>query len=118
MNVQTAVLAYAQSDKIKSGLIWASHLAGMHAGLSDLEKRGATITIQTLLAMIADEIHLARRTAGGRVWETAEKHMDLALVMAHSGVIAESAFHMTRALGAVNDAGGRAMAVLKQHRII
>ena len=118
MDLQTAVMAFAQSDKIKSGLIWASHLAAMHPGLPQMEKRGAAVTIRTLLAMIADELHLARRAAGGPAWAEAEKHMDLALVMAHSGVIEESAFHMTRALGRVTDVGQQALGVLTDHGLV
>lgn len=118
MDLQTAVMAFSQSDKIKSGLIWASQLAGMHASLSEMEKRGAGLTIQHLLAMLADELRLARRNAGGAEWAEAAKHMEMALVMAHSGVIEESAFHMARALRQVTGVGQRAMTVLKDHGMV
>ena len=104
MNVQEAVMAFAQSDKIKSGIIWVSQTLELITGLTVAEQQGAERIIKIILGMITHEIHLARRLAKHSSWDEVEKHMDMALVMVNSKMVQESGFHLTQALTQVINA--------------
>ncbi|MEW6670074.1 MAG: hypothetical protein AB1427_00140 [Thermodesulfobacteriota bacterium] len=118
MTSREAVMAFSQSEKIKAGLIWASQAAEQSAALPELEKKGASGVIRTMLAMISHELHLAAKLGGGELWREIEKHVDMAMVMIDSQVLSEAAFHLTRALSRTTTIGQRAMMVLRENRLI
>ena len=118
MNVQEAVMAFSQSDKIKSGIIWANQTLALFTDLSPSELNGAERIVKVLVSMIAHEIHLARRLVPDEAWDEVEKHVDMAVVMVNSKMIQESGFHLTQALTQVTSIAQRSMTVLKDRGIL
>ncbi len=115
MTVQEAIMGFSQSEKAKAGIIWTSQLVEMTLGLPDAEKRGAEKLIKALLSMIIQEIRLAIKTSKEDAWSEAEKHVDMAFVMANSGVLHECTFHLTRALSQVTTIGQRTLGMLSEN---
>ena len=113
MTVQQAIVAFSQSEKAKAGIIWVSQMVEMALGLPDEEKRGSEKLIKAVLSMIVQEIRLALKTTNDPAWKDAEKHVDMAFVMANSGVLHESTFHLTRALSQVTTIGQRSLSRLR-----
>ena len=103
MQVNQAIVAFSQSEKLKSGIIWANQIIEMYIALSESEKPGAESVLKTLINMIATEIHVAKKAAPHDVWPDAEKDMNTALVMLNSGVTHEAGFHLTQALTKVTN---------------
>jgi len=118
MKVQKAVMAFSQSDKIKSGLIWVSQALELFAGLSIAEQQGAERIIKLIISMITHEVHLARKLADDVSWDEVEKHIDMAMVMINSNMVQESGFHLTRSLSQVTSIAQRSMSVLKEEGIL
>lgn len=118
MNVQEAVMAFSQSDKIKSGIIWVSQTLELLPGLSMSEQRGAERIIKTLIDMIIHEVHLAGRLAKSSLWDDIEKHIDMAVVMVNSKMVQESGFHLTQALSQATGIAQRSMTILKDEGIL
>ncbi len=118
METDKAVMGFAQGDKIKAGIIWISQVVEQAGGLDYAEQRGAELIIQSLLNMLAHEIHLAARLAPHPAWQEAGKSLDLAVVMAKSGVIQEAGFHLTQALSKVTTIAQQAMVVLQDQKLI
>ena len=58
MNTKEAIMAFSQSEKIKSGIIWVSQLLELLRGLPEPEKQGAEKAIKLLVDMIFQEIQL------------------------------------------------------------
>jgi hypothetical protein len=112
MRVKQAIIAFSQSEKLKSGLIWASQIIEVYSGLPESEKPGAERVLKILINMIATEIHVAKKTAPHEVWQDAEKDIDTAMVMMSSGVTHESGFHLTKALTKVTTIGQQSMTLL------
>ncbi len=112
MQVNQAIIAFSQSEKLKSGIIWASQIVEMYIGLSEPEKPGAERVLKTLINMIATEINVAKKAAPHDVWSDAEKDMNTALVMLNSGVTQETGFHLTKALTKVTAIGQQSMTIL------
>ena len=118
MTVQEAVMAFSQSEKIKSGLIWISQALAMLEGIGEPEKQGGEKIIKAIINMVLQEVALAKRVAGDASWEDIEKSVDQAVVMINSGVGSESVFHLTRALSQVTSIGHRSMSFLKEERLL
>ena len=118
MNVQEAVMAFSQSDKIKSGIIWVTQTLELLPGLTIAEQQGAERIIKTLIDMIIHEVHLARRLVKGSWWDDIEKNIDMAVVMVNSKMVRESGFHLTQALTQATGVAQRAMTVLKDEGIL
>lgn len=114
MDSYEAMIAFSQSEKIKSALIWISHALEQLSSFSAGEKQGAEKIIRTLLGMIAHETHLSRRLARGETWKEVAKHIDQAMVMIYSGVPQEAIFHLTRALTQVTGISHESLSVLKE----
>jgi hypothetical protein len=112
MTVQEAIVGFSQSEKAKAGIIWISQLIELTLGLPEEEKRGAEKLIKAQLSMIAQELRLALKTSKDEAWVEAEKHVDMAFVMANSGVLHECTFHLTRALSQVTTIGQRTLGML------
>ncbi len=118
MNTKTAILALAQSEKIKTGLIWMSQAVEQINGLPPHERKGAEKTIKIALRLVVSEIRIARRITQEAAWDDIEVHMDMAGVMIDSGVCHESAFHMTRALSQITTIGRRCMQFLQKKGLL
>ncbi len=113
MTVREAIMAFSQSEKIKSGLIWVSQLLELGQGLSGLEKLGGEKMIEAIISMVVQEVRLAKTVAKDPAWEDVEKGIDQAIVMIDSGVASESVLHLTQALSQVTGIGHRSMSYLK-----
>jgi len=107
-----AIIAFSQSEKVKAGLIWCSQLAQLAQNLPQPEQSGALRALQSLIAMLGSEIHLALQTSRDGVWLEADKHLNNARVMIDSGVPQESVYHLTQTLSQVNRIGQKAMSEL------
>ena len=118
MTVSEAIMAFSQSEKIKSGFIWVSQLLEMIKGLSGPEAAGAQKMIKAVTGMLMHEIQLAKRVAGESVWEDVEKRLEQALVMIESGVPSESVVHFTQALSQVTGIGHRSMSLLREEKLL
>jgi hypothetical protein len=118
MNTQEAIMAFSQSEKLKSGIIWVSQALELLSGLPTPEKPGAEKIIKMKIDMIVQEIRLARRVTGDSAWDEIEVVIDQALVMINSGVAPESVVHLTRALSRVTSIGHRSMSTLKEKGLI
>lgn len=118
MKVQTAIMAFTQSEKIKSGLIWISQALELCNGLAARDQKGAEKMARSLMNFILSEIHIAKKAAKDVAWEEVEKNIDLAIVMINSGVPGEATYHLTRALSHVTNIGQRAMLYLKKEGLL
>ncbi|QTA88873.1 hypothetical protein [Desulfonema magnum] len=118
MNVQEAIIAFSQSEKIKSSLIWISQSLDMLQSFPAEDRRGGEKMIKTITEMVAYEIHIAKRVTKEDSWTDVEKHVDMALVMIRSGVPHEGAFHLSRAMTHVTSIGHHAMSFLKAQKML
>jgi hypothetical protein len=112
MKTSEAITAFSQSEKLKSGLIWATQMAEVCLALSEPDKFGAEKMLKTLVSMIGNEINVAQKTAPHDAWLEAQKDVDAAMVMLNSGVAHETGFHLTQALSKVNNVGQQSMTQL------
>jgi hypothetical protein len=112
MQVNQAIIAFSQSEKLKSGIIWASQVVEMTIALPESEKSGAENVLKTLINMIASEIHVAIKAAPHDVWVEVERDINTALVMMNSGVTHEAGYHLTQALTQVTTIGQQSMSLL------
>jgi hypothetical protein len=115
IDVKQAVAAYAQSEKVKSGLIWVCQVAEQVAIMDDPGRAQALPLLKTLAHLVADEAILAGRVTADRRWQAIGQKINMALVMINSGVPQETAFHLTQALARVTAIGGQAASVLKDN---
>lgn len=111
-------MAFSQSEKVKSGIIWASQALELLGGLPVPEKAGAEKLIRMKIDMIIHEIRLAGNVTGDSAWDDIEAIIDQALVMIHSGVAPDSVVHLTRALSRVTSIGHRSMSFLKEQGLL
>ena len=118
METNEAIMAFSQSEKIKSALIWATQLADVHLALAEADKPGAEKIIKTLVGMIYNEISIAHKAAPHENWLQAEKDMNTALVMLNSGVTHESGYHLTQALSKVTSIGQQSMTQLVEEGLL
>jgi hypothetical protein len=118
MSIQKAIMAFSQSEKIKSGLIWVSQALELLRGLPVSETQGAERMIKAIINMVFQEIQLAKNVASDEAWEEVEKPVDQAMVMINSGVGPESVFHLTQALSQVTNIGQRSMSSLKERGLL
>jgi hypothetical protein len=118
MENREAILGYAQSEKVKSGLIWVTQMTEIALGLKEGERLGGEKIVQTTIALIANEAHLAKTITRDQRWEEIEKTIEKARVMIHSGVLAEVIFHLTQALSQVTSIGQQTMAFLFDRKLI
>ena len=118
MEIKEAIISFSQSEKVKSGLIWCSQCVHVSENLDDAGQQGAVQMIRTLVAMIINEVQLARQTGNDDVWLEVEKMLNTARVMIDSGVSQEATHHFTQALSQVNRIGQRAMTVLVEKGLL
>lgn len=115
VDVKQTISAYAQSEKVKSGLIWICQVSDQVAAMDGPGRQQGLILLKTLAHMVADESDLAGRITGDRRWYEIGKKINMAIVMINSGVPQETAFHLTQALTRVTRIGGQAAGVLKEN---
>lgn len=118
MQVKEAIIAFSQSEKLKSGLIWANQINEVCIGLPEHEKPGAERVLKTLISMIATELHVAKKTSPHDAWQDSEKDIDTAMVMINSGMAHESVYHITRALTKVTTIGQQSMSLLTDEGLL
>lgn len=118
MEIQEAIMAFCQSEKIKSGIIWVSQSLQMLEGLPEPEKNGAVEIIKSLFNMIIHEIKLAERYADDVTWADTEKYIEQAIVMIDSGVAFEAVSHLTKSLSKITNIGHRSMSFLKEQGLL
>lgn len=114
-DLKLAVAVYAQSEKIKSGLIWVCQVADQVVAMDNPGRQQGVAVLKTLARMVADESGLAARISGDARWHDIGRRIEKALVMISSGVPQETGFHLTQALTRVTRIGGQAAAVLEQN---
>ena len=113
--VKQAISVYAQSEKVKSGLIWICQVSDQLASMDGPGRQQGMLLLKTLAHMVADESDLAGRISGDSRWHEIGKKINMALVMINSGVPQETGFHLTQALTRVTRIGGQAASMLKSH---
>ena len=118
MDIDQAILSFAQSEKIKAGLIWSSQALDLLQGLSGAEKSAAEKVVGALLNMIVHEIELAKNVVENEAWDEMTKAVDRALVMIRSGVGPESTIHLSQALSRATTIGHQSMSMLKEKGLI
>ena len=118
MNTRSMILAYSHSEKLKTALLWANQLVDMVLGQPEDQQDGSSALIRTMVAMMSNEIHLAGQLAPDEQWDAVAKHINLALVMIDSGVVAEASFHLTKALSHVTTIGQRSMQQLMDQGLL
>ena len=118
MGVKQAIIAFSQSEKLKSGLIWASQIVEVYMGLPESDKPGAERVLKNLINMIATEIHVAKKASPHDAWQDSEKDIETAVVMINSGLTHESAYHLTRALTKVTTIGQQSMTLLADEGLL
>jgi hypothetical protein len=118
MEINQAITAFSQSEKIKAGLIWASQVIEIYKALPEADKPGAEKIIKAIVDMIGNEIFICKRSAPDELWIEVEKNIDTAAVMIHSNVAHEAGFHLTRALTQVTTIGQRSMSFLKEKGLL
>jgi hypothetical protein len=114
VNVQEAIMAFSQSEKIKTGLIWITQSLELFSGLDPAEQQGAEKIIKATIQMVNHEVTIADRLTDEPSWKDIAKHIDTARVMIYSGIPPEATFHLTRALTHVTSIGQRSMTFLKE----
>ncbi len=118
METSQAIMAFSQSEKVKSSIICASQSLELLAGLPFPENEGAQKVIRMNIEMMRQEIQLARNLSGDESWDEIEKSVGRAVVMIDSGVAAESVVHLTQALSRVTSIGHRSMSALKEKGLL
>ncbi|MBW1779820.1 MAG: hypothetical protein JRL30_03685 [Deltaproteobacteria bacterium] len=118
MNEQEAIMAFSQSEKVKSGIIWASQALELLGGLPIPEKTGAEKIIRMKIDMIVQEIQLAKNVTGDTAWDDIATVIEQAIVMMNSGVAPDSVVHLTQALSRVTSIGHRSMSFLKEKGLL
>ena len=111
--VKQSILAYSQSEKVKTGIIWICQIADQVAAMDDAQRGQGVLLLRTLARLIADEADLAGKLTGDGRWHEIGQKINMALVMIESGVPQETGFHLTQALTRVTRIGGQAAAVLE-----
>jgi hypothetical protein len=112
METKQAIISFSQGEKVKSGLIWCNQCVQLAQSLPEPEKIGAVKVLQGLVAMIANEVQLARQVGKDQVWLEVEKNLNTARVMIESGIVEEATYHFTQTLSQVNRISQKALTYL------
>jgi hypothetical protein len=118
MTNREAVIAFSQSEKIKSGIIWITQALEFLVRLPEKNRKSAEKIARVLISLMLRDVHLAYTMTSAPQWREVEKHIDMALVMLDSGVANETIYHLTRALSSVTDIGQRAMTLLRKEGLL
>lgn len=118
METNQAILAFSQSEKIKSGLIWISQALEYLEGLPFTERKAAEGVVSLLLRMVENELGPVRDLDENAALEEIESHMERAVSMIHSGVGQEATIHLSRAISKVTNTGLKAMTALRERGLL
>ena len=118
METDEAIKAFSQSEKLKTGLIWANQMIEVYVSLPEAEKTGAERMLKILINMIGNELHVAKKAAPHVVWQEAEKDLNTAQVMMNSGVLHESSYRLTQTLSKVTTIGQQSMSLLVEKGLL
>lgn len=118
MEIDEAIMAFSQSEKIKAGLISISQALEVLRGLAEGEKMGGQKIISVSLSMIGHEVKLARTVTRHKEWDDVELCIDKAMVMVNSGVGHEATLHLSKALSKVTTIGQQSMTLLKDKELL
>ncbi len=118
METREAIMAFSQSEKVKTALIGVSQSLELLAGMSFPETEGARKVIRMNIEMMRQEIQLAGNLSGDPLWDEIEKPISKAVVMIESGVGPEAVVHLTQALSQVTSIGHRSMTVLREKGLL
>lgn len=118
MDTKEAILAFSQSEKIKSGIIWVTQALGVLTGLPEKNRKSAERIAHVFIGLMLTDVHLAVKVTTDPTWRDVEKNIDLALVMLDSGVSQEAGYHLTHALSHVTNIGQRSMRDLKNKGLL
>jgi hypothetical protein len=118
LDTKEAILAFAQGEKAKSGLLMTAQLIEMYKGLSDTEKHSADRFLRALVGMIANEIHISRKMTSPETWAGVDKSLNSALVMMNSGVLSEANYHVAQAISSVTTICQRSMQFLIDRKLL
>jgi hypothetical protein len=116
--IKEAIIALAQSEKAKAGLIWASQTIEIFLGLPEDQKKGAERIIYAFLSMVSQEVALAKALTRHESWDGVEGHIEKALIMISSGVGQEAGVHLSRALSRVTNIAQHSMSLLKENGLL
>ncbi len=118
MNSNEAIMAFSQSEKIKSGLITIAGSLELLKNLPQEEKRGASRIIYMDLSMLGHEVGLAKVVTGHEEWDEVERFLNKAVAMFDSGIGEEALIHVARALSKVTNIGQQSMSYLKDSGLL
>lgn len=118
METRQAIISFSQAEKVKSGLIWCNQCTLVLQNMPQPEQQGALRILQALIAMIGNEVQLARQVSGDPVWLEVDRCLNNARVMVDSGVGQEADFHLTQALSQVNRIGQKSMTFLMEKGLV
>ena len=118
MEINEAITAFSQSEKIKAGLIWASQAVEIYKAISEADKAGAEKIITAIVDMIGHEILICKKSAPHEIWIEIERNIETAMVMIHSKIVHEAGFYLTRALTQATTIGQRSMSILKDKGLL
>lgn len=118
MDTRAVIISYAQSEKIKAGLIWISQLAEMTSGMNGEQRIAGENMVQSMIAFVANEAGLAKKLTVDPSWEEIEKNIEKARVMLHSGVLEEVTWHLTQALSRTTGISQKSMSFLMENKLI
>ncbi|MDA8138971.1 MAG: hypothetical protein M0036_09995 [Desulfobacteraceae bacterium] len=118
METRQAIISFSQSEKVKSGLIWCTQCAHILQNMPNPEMQGGLRLLQALIAMLGNEVQVARQASGDPIWLEVERHLNNARVMVDSGVGHEADFHLTHALSQVNRIGQKSMTFLVEKGLV
>jgi hypothetical protein len=114
MKSNEAIMAFSQSEKVKTGLIMIAGTLDLLKNLPEEEKRGASRVIYIDLSVLGHEVGLAKVVTGHEEWNEVERFLNKALVMFDSGIGEEAMIHVSRALSKVTNIGQQSMSYLKE----
>jgi hypothetical protein len=114
MKSNEAIMAFSQSEKVKTGLIMIAGTLDLLKNLPEEEKRGASRVIYMDLSVLGHEVGLAKVVTGHEEWNEVERFLNKALVMFDSGIGEEAMIHVSRALSKVTNIGQQSMSYLKE----
>lgn len=105
MPLEPDILAYAQCEKVKAGLIWLSQGMVLFENPPPARPKVAEKLTLSILTMMRDEVQLGWRLTGEAGWRKADGHIQQAATMIHSGVAHDAPWHLTLALRQITALG-------------
>lgn len=113
MERQDDIIAFSQSEKLKTGIIWIQQIANSYLLSGEEGKAGLKIALDQMLGLLGHEIYLAKRVSAAEDWHEVEKFYNKAVTMLNSDPhalgVQECVYHLTQALSRITNIGQRSM---------